>query len=416
MSFTKNVLMREAERRGHSSRARFVCGKCVNDYALAKVVEDNADRTQCDFCEERRETAFAASLLPVIEHMAECISQDYTHPANELPYETREGGFQGTVLDAWDLLANVHFEVESEDLFEEVVDAFSDQEWCERDYFSLSPFQRLRHGWEDFKQVVKHQRRFTFWSMEGHKSEFDPDDMPVGKMLAVLGDFISETDLVRPVPQRSAIWRVRVHNEDVCLAHDHELSPPPVAEARQANRMSPAGVVMFYGAEDFETALLETVHADRAANKWVTGAIFRAVREMRVLDLVDLPEIPSYFDMAASDRRLALLFLHHFARDLAQPVARDGRQHIEYVPTQAFTEYVRFELKARDDASVDGIRYPSSVNGRSCYVLFCTQAECVAQPEYASGKRWLEFDAGSLRKMEAQAVGRAKGMDSRGGV
>lgn len=403
MGGVKNLLMPQLERRGYHARDRYVCGNCLDDYALAQVVEDNVERTTCDFCGEERETAFAASLLPVIEHIGKCISQDYTHPANELPYETREGGFQGTLIYPWDLLHDVDFVVESEDLLEEVVSAFSDQEWCRRHYFSLSPEERWRHGWDDFKRVVKHQRRFTFWSIGNDKSALDAEHTPVGEMLGVIGEFVGKVSLSKPLPKGTEIWRVRPHSTKTELSQDHELSPPPLDVAWQANRMNPSGVVMFYGAEDFETACLETVDPDRTEGKKVTGAIFRTAREMRLLDLVDLPEIPSYFDLPASERRIVLSFLHDFARDLARPVARDAHHHIEYVPTQAFTEYVRFELKPENGSSVDGIRYRSSVNGQPCYVLFCTQDECVADTPYGH-ERWLEFDSTSLRTIHASEV------------
>jgi hypothetical protein len=126
---------------------------------------------------------------------------------------------------------------------------------------------------------------------------------------------------------------------------------------------------------------------------------------MRILDLVDLPESPSFFDPGAADLRQTLVFLRHFARDLAAPVIQDGREHIEYVPTQAFTEYVRFQLKDRDGQPVDGIRYRSAVNGEPCYVLFCGRDECVAKPE-GRGKieHWLTFDPGSLKIVDAKDV------------
>jgi hypothetical protein len=402
-------LMYETMRRGHATRKEYVCGECLQDKGLSDFVIDNALSKQCDFCGSTHEDPHAASLGDVIERMAECIAEEYNDPANELPYETREGGWQGEVFDAWELLEDIGFHADSEGLFEKVVEAFSDQQWCRRDYFSLSPTDRLRYGWDAFKKAVKHTRRFTFWSMEDDsgESEFHPDYMPVGKMLAIIGDCIRDTELVKAMPKGTPIWRVRIHGADVVPQEDHELSPPPVELARQANRMSPAGIVMFYGAEDYETACAETLNPNRADGKRVTGAAFRTAREMRLLDLVDLPSIPSFFQLGSADYRHTLVFLRHFARDLAIPVARDGREHVEYVPTQAFTEYVRHELRLHDDTVIDGIRYRSAVNDKPCVVLFCTQDHCIAAPRgYAECERWLECDVSTLCTEDAQLVAR----------
>lgn len=394
-------------RRRNAEPKEYVCGECLRDDALSAVVEDNADSTKCDFCGKEQPEPLAAHLDYVIEHMRECIREEYTdQPADEMPYD-KEDGWLGDVFDAQDLMQEVEFDVESEDLFEHVVAAFSDQQWCRHDYFTLGPSERLRYGWEAFKTAVKHTRRFTFWSMgDGSgESEFHPDYMPVGEILAVIGDRIRNAELVKVIPKGKSIWRVRIHNADVKLSEDHELSPPPLDRARQANRMSPAGIVMFYGAEDFDTACAESVDTNRAADKKVTGAQFRSQRELRILDLVELPSMPSFFQLGSSDYRNALVFLRHFAVDLAIPVPRDGREHIDYVPTQAFTEFVRYELRDPDGAQLDGIRYLSAVNALPCYVLFCTQDECVAQPRiHGKTERWLEFDRNSVRTIDAREV------------
>ena len=58
-------------------------------------------------------------------------------------------------------------------------------------------------------------------------------------------------------------------------------------------------------------------------------------------------------------------------------ISKDGFEHIEYVPPQVFTEYVRHLLKSPGGASIDGISYPSSrhAGGTSC-VLFIKNEQC----------------------------------------
>jgi hypothetical protein len=68
-----------------------------------------------------------------------------------------------------------------------------------------------------------------------------------------------------------------------------------------------------------------------------------------------------------------LVFVHAFARDLAKPITLDGREHIEYVPTQVVTEYLRFVMPQ----SIDGILFSSAQNGGVNCVIFCDTAGCV---------------------------------------
>ena len=76
------------------------------------------------------------------------------------------------------------------------------------------------------------------------------------------------------------------------------------------------------------------------------------------------------------------------------PIARDDRIHIDYVPTQVVTEYVR---SARfPDGRLDGIRYRSSRReGGISVVLFADQTNVIgAHTEGYAGQKsdqWLEL-------------------------
>ena len=62
------------------------------------------------------------------------------------------------------------------------------------------------------------------------------------------------------------------------------------------------------------------------------------------------------------------MFLRRFAEDIVLPIELDGREHIDYVPTQVFTEYLRYAFPGD---SPDGLVFSSArAQGRN-YVLFC---------------------------------------------
>ena len=69
-------------------------------------------------------------------------------------------------------------------------------------------------------------------------------------------------------------------------------------------------------------------------------------------------------------------FLRDFSKEVSRPIDQDDRIHIEYLPTQAFTEYIRYRFKDHDGSSLDGIMFNSSKpNAGKNVVLFCNQDE-----------------------------------------
>jgi hypothetical protein len=81
--------------------------------------------------------------------------------------------------------------------------------------------------------------------------------------------------------------------------------------------------------------------------------------------------MPSLFDDTQAHNRQEIGFLRDLAVDIAKPVARDDRVHIEYVPTQIVAEYFRTIARV-DDRPLDGIAWNSGVADGKSLVLFAT--------------------------------------------
>lgn len=142
---------------------------------------------------------------------------------------------------------------------------------------------------------------------------------------------------------------------------------------------------MFYGALDEQTAILETFEESAGAGKELTIAVFKPDRTLRLLDLTDLPMAPSQFDEENWHLRKPIAFLRGFVADLRKPTSRDGMEHVDYVPTQVVTEYVRHRLRWVDGQPVDGIAFQSSrPGGRTSVVLFADRAACGPRPDRKS--------------------------------
>lgn len=402
MGFVKQQMIIDQERRWSAGAVDnvFVCASCVDDTALAEVVRQNVSTSTCSYCAGGPGTAvrYGAPLSAVVERIVEAICVDYDDPANQLPYCGREGGYQGIVCDTQTVLDEVGFAPSSCELTDDVCRAIVQDDWCSKDWAILDAVSRRRHGWDAFKAMTKHRRRYTFWNAGDESVEpGHPDYMPVGEMLRrLIGDALA-ADLIREYPVGTPLWRVRVHDPGKTLVDAADFASPPIDLAKQPNRMSPAGIPMFYGASDYATAKAETYEPDRGKEKVVSGSKFEALCPIRILDLTDLPEVPSYFDLRKRNLRSVITFMHEFTREVSAPIPRDGREHIEYVPTQAFTEYVRWEMAGAENPGIDGIAYRSPKNGGRCFVLFLDHDDCLPQQGRRSSRQLLSWVPGSVR-------------------
>jgi hypothetical protein len=192
---------------------------------------------------------------------------------------------------------------------------------------------------------------------------------------------VKTNKLIRILPKGTRIVRARQHSTTVSYSLAKDLGAPPKDKASQS-RMSPAGIPMFYGATDENTAFAETFDLAATAKDVVTFGTFRTARALLMLDLTDVPDVPSIFDEVRYDERPPLIFLQHFRREISKPIVRDDRIHYEYVPTQIAAEYFR-HIYREGRRRVDGIMFNSSQKGTGvCYCMFATADSCTDGPKF----------------------------------
>jgi hypothetical protein len=275
------------------------------------------------------------------------------------------------------------------------------RQWCQRDFWRLLPQKELAFDWRRFSDLVKHESRFVFLKQTAKP---DYEERTPQDMLELLGRYFSEFSLIKTLPKGTQLIRARRHKKTEQLTTLAQLGPPTTPQATASNRMSPAGIPMFYGAFAASTAIAEVCSDPTDKRPCVTSAPFVLKRPMRVIDLCDLPPIPSLFDRAKVDTRAACIFLKGFLKDFTAPVVKDGREHIDYVPTQVVTEYVRRIFRTHDNQEIHGIVYPSAVeqHGRSC-VLFIEGAPAGEWGHLndLSVDKWLDLDKQGIKTHDA---------------
>jgi hypothetical protein len=407
-----------------------------------------------------------APLDSVMGVIAEGLQSEWNNADDEgITYETAEGGYQANTLDSYDLVWD-YVCPNNDALAAEIISALPDHVWVERHYYSLSQDQALWYGWKDFRDLVKHRNRYMFHlrprkpisetpraphrefiltkpvekahpvtseHVDAGESDVEPasetalrSDIPLlpfaddleaagfddaleeaqegisaSRMLDAIGESIEQVDLIRTLTSLTKLFRGRVGPRSEPYRTARKLGPPPQNKA-SANRMSPAGIPMFYGALEEYTAIAETVLGALKRLEIVNVGTFVTLDELRILDLTNLRSVPSIFSEQRYLRPV-LKFLHSFVRDLSRGIKKDGREHIEYVPTQIVTEYFRYSFVCSDGQPVQGILYPSAraLRGTAC-VLFLTREECGAVPIGAfknHKKQWLRLVRGSAKAL-----------------
>lgn len=90
---------------------------------------------------------------------------------------------------------------------------------------------------------------------------------------------------------------------------------------------------------------------------------------LKMLDLTNLPEVPSIFDAENRWKIEPILFLRKFIEDASSRV--DPEKQYEYAPTQIVCEYLRFCVAPERHQGLHGIVYRSVQSpGGTCYVFF----------------------------------------------
>jgi hypothetical protein len=204
-------------------------------------------------------------------------------------------------------------------------------------------------------------------------------------MLLEIAKLVDDLGLIKTIHAGHRLYRARPRADaHVKYRTAKELGPPPEESATQTNRMNPPGIPMFYGAENATLAVAEI------RTPLFSLGRFKTTRAIQLLDLAALPKVPGFFSMASQRERLGLAFLQEFSKLISQPVERDDRTHVDYIPTQVYTEFLRdYEFLG---GLVDGIRYKSAtaLEGANV-VLFATNENVQDAKDLSDPRRWLRL-------------------------
>lgn len=362
---------------------KYVCGQCFDDEFIKDFISDNALRKKCSYCGNESEELIAADVSKVGEFIEDALRSEYGDAVEWLPWESAEGGWQGTTYYTYELLDEIELGLENEELFSDLIQLLPSIDWCDRHPFQLSEDKELRFDWDRFSDIVKHKMRHVFFRLEqrARVSAFGEHEAEPYEILYRIGELVKEFRLCKVVGPGESLFRARL-NRCERFTTVADLGPPTQQRAQYPNRFSPAGIPMFYGASDEETAIAEVYDCPNKPKRVVSVGRFENLRALRLLDFTKIPSYPSIFNGQTQEERGPLRFLHHFGWDSTKGITKDGREHIEYVPTQVVTEFFRHVLTDADGNHFDGILYPSAKHeGGICCVIFCSNEDCTQNRE-----------------------------------
>jgi hypothetical protein len=360
VGFAKRELERQQEEKWAPIDDSQVCSRCFLDHELKNFIVSGSDGVGCDYCEDSSASKRKSrNINDVIGHISEAIRNYYEDPAQHMAYETAEGGYLGNTTDTYDLLEEL-VEVENPDVLGAIRDAFEHTLWCKRNPYSDEPSDEMFQDWTTFCEFIKHEKRFF---LSDTKNIFE----------GIVRDF-KKLKLFKIIKPGHIFFRARTfQSANPFLFKFSEITiPPKKVSIKQANRMSAAGIPLFYCSDTAATCKSEarTANLYGTQHDMISFASFSTKKTLRVLDISKLPHVPSIFGSMERNERENIIFLRMFRDDIMKPVKRDGREHVEYIPSQIFTEYIRYYVR-NGIHSVNGICYPSTQNSKGLnYALF----------------------------------------------
>lgn len=347
-----------------------ICVHCMVSPALKKFVIGHGHSDLCDYCGKTDLSVEDSKLMECIKALFHTVLVPFGH----LPQMTQasfECGADLAILDIWNHL-EYHPPTDAEEFNQKLCDYLESEfidkhaNWPRKDLFMINygddTHNEFEAGWENFISSVAHGHRFF-----NRQAKSFLDDL----FHILTDDYnLEKKGIIQTIDSNVPIFRARIAASIDILnkiqdAPESELGPTP-RQLASDQRMSPAGISVFYGALDRQTCISEI--RPLVGDSAVSGE-FRTLTKLRLIDLNKLSSCNFKNDIYDDEfvrHAHAVAFFKEMAFQMSRP-ARRGNSN-PYLATQVIFEYLR--VKFKDNA--DGVIYQSVQQGQSgaCLALF----------------------------------------------
>lgn len=372
-------LWMEMEERGDwpsdSLQAKNVCACHFEDEYLKKLVTDKGKHGTCSYCGKKdvvrnmydlgEDIAWKVGLYFVDPVNADFkLAKDFYDDDDEvIPGYKRVGDFvvpeENVVYEStYEMMFDLGLYTDNDELNDDIEGIFATDTWISRDIYEEDQTVHLAVLWDKFCREVTHSRRFTFLATPRYEG-YD-------NILERLHQIIIQQGLCKTLRKGTVLYRARIVNDTNKTFTFKDITAAPDSSAFP-NRMSPAGISMFYASFDKKTPMRECI--DDGSSVMIVGK-FKTKKSLRVIDLTMIPATSFWMERWQENR-----FLHQFDEEVTKPVNPEDKNHLQYIPTQVITEYFRYMFRDAKGLPIDGLIYGSSKTKERNIVLFCNQRE-----------------------------------------
>lgn len=334
-----------------------ICNECLDEEFLVAKIETEGTLSKCHYCKKRNKTIKMSELIDLIDEMHRSYMVEREMSGDIEIDEGESIGYDPVTL------VTVHTGLEYE-IAEQIVNHLSQEErhkvvkdgaspmyddTLKYDYRYVDDLMYPRF-WNAFCYILKHESRFFSKPAIGLLDElFNKLD----SLYSTIG--VEPIRSYGSVDKEKYFYRARkVFEEqkriDICLNPEKELGPPNIINSK-LGRMNPAGISVLYG------CLLRDTCVDElrlSAGEIVVSAKFELTKPIQILDLTVFNKMHdnlSLFDPEYVDKLSYLNFIQKFGSEISEPINPNTKE-IDYLPTQAFAEYLNDHFEPKIDAVI----------------------------------------------------------------
>jgi hypothetical protein len=180
-----------------------VCDSHSDDESLKAWITQKATEATCEYCERTADEPFAARFEEFSTHVFGSLLLEYNGADDEgIPYDGGEGGYQAPILDTLDILIDEGV-AHDQRLLEDLNSVWNGQPWVRRDVWARSEQEALGYGWQRFREIVLHERRY--WFVLATADPYEPQAIAPDRMLPAVGEAMESAGVVHrsPLSQRT---------------------------------------------------------------------------------------------------------------------------------------------------------------------------------------------------------------------
>ena len=327
------------------------CEECFNDTEIKSIINSYGKKGTCDLCGISGVNIYDTDnddyLVELFEGLLDVYIEENEIVDSSLPFITNY--LKDELKNNWDIFD----ESKTPYMIQNIISGI-----C-RDYFINRPnllnykvgiLKSIDEEYLDLNSIVGRYNWDVFVESIKEKYRFHTDIF----RKKILKDYCKY--LVRVIKTGDTFYRARISGKEGYPLK--EMGAPP-KDIVSSGRINPRGMSYLYLANSKMT----TVHETRASlHDYICIAEFRAVTDIKVIDLTGLDKISVFFpDLDYDFHAINRGHLKRINDEIAKPV-RANDSELEYLPTQYICDYIKsIPSDPGEEGAYAGIMYKSTM-------------------------------------------------------